>query len=90
MCAKFRQYHTNLEIQGGKDKEGNTVESLKDFTYAYIKSTTSEDLKDNREALCERLKKGSKDYINDTWRPKEERVVRYYTRLNFNLGYHSS
>ena len=90
MCTKFRQYHTNLEIQGGKDKDGNVVESLKDFAYAYIKSTTAEDLETHRTALYERLKQGGKDYIDQIWRQKEERVVRYYTRLNFNLGCHSS
>ena len=42
------------------------MESLKDYTYTYIKLITSKDLKDNREALYERLKKGGKDYINDT------------------------
>ena len=90
MCAKFRQYHTNLEIAGGKDKDGNVVDSLKDFAYTYIRSATEEELEDSREALVQRLKQGGKEYINDTWQPKEERVVRFDTRLIFNLECHSS
>ena len=66
MCARFRQYHTNLEIQGGKDKEGNVVESLKDFAYAYVKSETIEDLEAHRTALCNRLKSAGKEYIEKT------------------------
>jgi hypothetical protein len=46
------------EIQGGKDKDGNVVESLKDLTYAYIQSAIVEDLVVHRIALYERLKKG--------------------------------
>ena len=32
ICAKFRQFHTSIEVQGGRDQEGNEVESLKGFT----------------------------------------------------------
>ena len=90
MYADFRQFHINLEIQGGKDGNGDTVTSLKDLAYSYIKSATNEDLQTNRKALYNRLKRGGKDYIDDVWRRKEDRVVRYFTLLNFNLGCHSS
>ena len=90
LCAKLRQFHTNLEIQGGKDKEGNIVESLKDFIYLYIKSATTEELETNRKALCDRLQKGGKEYIEKTWKPKEDREVGSYTRFFFNLGCHLS
>jgi hypothetical protein len=90
MCTKFRQYHTILEIRGGTDKEGNVVASLKDLAYSYIKSESAEDLETNRTALCNQLKKGAKEYIENNWRQKEPRVVRCHTRLNFNLGCHSS
>jgi len=41
------------------------VESLKDYTYTYIKSATTDDLKLNRKALCDRLKRGGKEYIEE-------------------------
>ena len=90
ICAKFRQSHTNLQVQGGTDRDGNIVEALKDFVWAYIQSETVEELEINREALCDRLKRDTKAYINEIWRPKEDRVVRCFTRLFFNLGCHSS
>jgi hypothetical protein len=90
MCAKFRQFHTNFEIAGGKDDNGDMVVGLKDLAYAYVKSETKEDLETNRKDLVDALKSLGKDYIEGIWRHKEDRVVRYYTLLNFNLGCHSS
>ena len=66
MCAFFRKYHTNLEVRGGKDKDGNEVESLKDRAYTYIQSTTLENLDTNREALYSRLKDSAAKYIKET------------------------
>ena len=89
MYAKFRQYHTILEIRGDKDSESDK-RGLKDLAYAYIQSANEEELKNSRTVLYNRLKKGAKEYIENTWRHKESRVVRCYTRLNFNLDCHSS
>lgn len=88
--AKFRQHYTNIEIQGGRNKEGDNVEGLRGFTWAYIQSATVEDLEINRQALLDRLKAPVKLYIEQTWRPKEHRVIRCYTSRLFNLGCRSS
>lgn len=90
MCAKFRQFHTSVDIQGGKDREGNEIKGLKNFAWAYIKSATMEDLESNRQALYNHLKAPARQYISEVWGPKECRVIRCYTRLFFNLGMHSS
>lgn len=90
MCAKFRQFHTNAEIQSSMDADGQVIAGLKDLAYQYIRSTTQEDLEFNRQALVDKLKREGKDYIEGIWRHKEDRVVRYYTSLNFNLGCYSS
>ena len=87
MTTKFRKFHTEVEIRGlDKDSVG-----LKDLAWAYIESETSEALKDNCQALIDRLEPAcGRDYIEGVWRHKEDRAVRYYTRLNFNLGCFSS
>ena len=77
----------DAEIKSSED--GNNL-GLKDLAYAYIKSTSLDDLETNRQALLNKLDPEMKDYINGIWRQKEDRVVRWYTMLNFNLGCHSS
>ena len=90
MCAKFRDFHTNLEIKGGKDRDGNVINGIKGFAWQYVQSTTFDELERHRKALCDHLKPGGKEYIEKTWRPKESRVIRCYTALLFNLGCNSS
>ena len=63
---------------------------LKSLAYSYIKSITPKDLQTNRQALIDRLRRPGKDYIESVWGQKEERIVRLFTHLNFNLGIHSS
>ncbi len=90
MCVQFRTLHTNQEIRGGNDSDGNEVEGLKDLAYRYIKSQSEEDLRINRQALYSRLATKSAAYIKDKWQPKERRVVRLFTCQLMNLGCHSS
>ena len=45
MYAKFRKLHTNAKIKSSED--GNNL-GLKDLVYAYIKSTSLDNLKTNR------------------------------------------
>jgi hypothetical protein len=90
MCKKFRQFHTAREVEGGKDQEGTVIEALKDAAWVYIKSASLEDLEHNREDLCRRLHRGARDYMEQTWQPKEPRVARCHTSRFFNLGMRSS
>jgi MULE transposase domain len=66
------------------------VDILSDLCWIYIKSATAQELEDNRERLIEELRPAEKKYIRETWLPKEERVVYYYTDKYMNLGCTSS
>lgn len=90
MCEKFRQFHTHTEIASCKDNDGKVIPELKDFAYAYVKSTTKEDLETNCRTLIDRPKPGGKDYIEGIWRQKGNKVIRYFTYLKFNIGCHFS
>jgi hypothetical protein len=53
-------------------------------------SGTFEALEINRVRLKNALQPKDRTYIEQTWQPKESRVVYAYTRLFPNLGCHSS
>jgi hypothetical protein len=55
-----------------------------------VENDTEKELKSNRTALLLKLKASEKSYIEDTWRPKERRVIRCYTKLYANLDINSS
>jgi hypothetical protein len=76
LIARFRKgAYTEVEKQ-----------TLKTLSWAYIQSPSVTDLEVNRQALLECLHPLEKEYINSTWRPKEQQVIYCYTRLLRNLG----
>jgi hypothetical protein len=56
------------------------------LTWNYIKSSTTETLKTNRLALCDKLKEDKIRYIRENWVLKKAKIIRYYTKLYANLG----
>lgn len=89
MLAAFRRHgHTDLQIKGGKDKNGEIMVSLRDLARSYIKSCTKTKLDINRKVLASQLL--GPEYINDTWFDKGERVIWFYTSRILNLGHTSS
>ena len=68
----------------------DNVDILQDLCWTYVKSATVQDLEDNRQRLLNELKPAEQRYITETWLPKEDRVVYYYTNTYMNLGCTSS
>ena len=74
-------------MKGGKDE---TNLGLRGLAWDYLHSYTLEELEINRQRLKDRVKEPVKAYIEETWRPKEERVILAYTNQFFNLDIHAS
>jgi hypothetical protein len=86
---QFCIFHAAEAIIARIRKGGYTsdeMDTVKALTWTYVKSETLTDLETNRQALINFIKPKEKDYINDTWQPKEQRAIRCYTRLLRNLG----
>jgi hypothetical protein len=62
------------------------VDILSNLCWIYIKSVTTQELKNNRERLIKELQPAEKKYIHEIWLLKKERVVYYYTNKYMNLG----
>src|ERR1700761_8929797 len=92
MCARFRRNHTSVEIAGADRKDGNgeIIPGLRGLAWNYIHSRTLEELEINRQRLKDQVKEPIKAYIEEIWRPKEERVVLAYTNRFFNMDIHAS
>jgi hypothetical protein len=77
--------YTSEEIDGYTDGELE-IKSLIDHLWDYIESATEEKLETNRIKLIDALRPKEREYIIDTWIPKEYRVIFYYIKLLANLG----
>jgi MULE transposase domain len=69
--------------KGGYLKE--ELDIIQDLAWRYLQSETLEILTDRRQALISVLRKPEKDYIMDTWKPKEYQVITVHTRQYANL-----
>jgi len=58
--------------------------------WEYLKSMTLEDLEINRRVLGQSMGPLFAEYLEQTWIPKEQKVVHFYTRKYANLGASSS
>ena len=74
--------YTQEEMEG-KDKD---TPGILDFCWAYINSRTTTELDANRSQLLRVLHLKQKQYIQETWLPKEHQVIRVYTHRMANLG----
>ena len=92
MLARFRKSggYSKEDIDGTEAEDGIRLPGLKDLAWQYIKSMAVEELEQNRESLLVKLRPGDRQYIEDTWIPKERRVIHLYTRFYPNLGSTSS
>lgn len=63
---------------------------IHDLTWDYIKSNTPRELEVNRERLYALLADKEIDYIKANWVPKEERIIRCWTKRYPNLGVHGT
>jgi hypothetical protein len=86
MRAKFNKADYTTEKLNGRVDGEIEVLGLTDLSWAYIKSNTLELLEVNRATLVAALRPAERNYIIETWLPKEYRVVSCYTKLLNNLG----
>ena len=63
---------------------------MKQLLWAFIKSSTKEELEQTRADIHSKLKSGEIQYLEEFWRPKEQQFLRLYTRKYPNLGAHSN
>ena len=72
-----------------KDNKKITLR-LTDYNWQYVKSMTINKLKINRKIFLDHLRPEDRDYILQTWKPKEYRVIWCYTHFYLNLDSTSS
>lgn len=91
ITAKFRKGgYTSKEVDGYTNDTGNNIEGLHGLCWNYVKSLNSKDLDTAQQALLNQLLPKNRPYINETWRPKESRVITAFTRRYRNLGANST
>ena len=86
MKRRFRKGgYTSTQVDGTDEVVG-----LSELCWKYIQSDTFETLERNRARLKSALQPKDRAYIEETWQPKESRVIYAYTHLYPNLGATSS
>jgi hypothetical protein len=91
MKEKFRKSGYRKDEIDGEFKNGEKVNTgLADIAWQYVKSMSIDELEVSRQLLLDSLRPGDRQYIIDTWKPKEKRVIWCYTKFYPNLGSTSS
>lgn len=92
MITHFRKTggYSKADIDGEETEAGQKTIGLRGLAWNYIKSMTEREKRTSKQALLDRLQSRDRQYIEETWGPKEHRVLHLYTRFYPNLGSTSS